>query len=112
MKKTFAYATIAALLGVAVMLAPFMIVPSLVSELAGEGDTYRMPLAPTQSLAPANTQAAAKQSESSAGVVPNYPVDALTVAMMLLFSLAVALTVSFYVRRYRFLKSKKMQLPT
>ena len=112
MKKTFAYATIAALLGVAIMLAPFFTVPSLVSDLAGEGDTYRMPLAPTQSLAPANTQAAAKQSESSAGVVPNYPVDAVTVTLMLLFSLAVAFAVAFYFRRYHFLKSEKMLLPT
>jgi hypothetical protein len=111
MKKTFAYATIAALLGVAIMLAPFFTVPSLVSDLAGEGDTYRMPLAPTQSLAPANTQAAAKQSESSAGVVPNYPVDAVTVALMILFSLAVAFGVAFYFRRYRFFRSEKMMLP-
>jgi len=114
MKKTFAYATIAALLGVAIMLAPFLIIsiPAPIPNSTGEGDTYRMPLAPVQGLAPANTQAAAKQSESSAGVVPNYPVDAVTVTLMLLFSLAVAFAVAFYFRRYRFLKSEKMQLPT
>jgi ABC-type phosphate transport system permease subunit len=110
MKKTFAYAIIAALFGVAVMLVPFFTVPSLVSELSGEGNTYRTPLSPTQSLAPANTQAAAKQSELSAGVVPNYPVDALTVTLIVLFSLAVAFSAYVYRRRSRFLRGKNMRL--
>jgi len=111
MKKTFAYATIAAMLGIAIMLAPFLVIQNLtlIPTSESERDTYGMI---PQSLAPANTQAAAKQSESSAGVVPNYPVDAVTVTLMLLFSLAVAFTVAFYFRRYRFLKSEKMQLPT
>jgi hypothetical protein len=114
MKKTFAYATIAALFGVAIMLAPFLIIniPTSIPNSTGEGDTYRSTTLPTQSLVPANTQAAAKLSESSAGVVPNYPVDAVTVMLMLLFSLAVAFAVVFYFKRYRFLKSEKMLLPT
>jgi hypothetical protein len=110
MKKAFAYATIAALLGAVVMLAPFFTVPTMVSNLSGEGDTYRMPLLPTQSLTPTNTQAAAKQSELAAGIAPNYPADAMTVTLILLFSLAVAFSAYVYVRRGRFLKSKNVPL--
>jgi hypothetical protein len=111
MKKAFAYATIAALLGIAVMLAPFIVIqsPTLIPTSGSERDTYGMT---PQNLVPVNTQAAAKQSESSAGVVPNYPVDAVTVALMLLFSLAVAFAAAFYSKRYRFLKSEKTLLPT
>ncbi len=112
MKKTFAFATIAAVLGVVVMLAPFLIVPASVRspQTSEGGDTYRASAPLPQSLAPTNTQAVAKQSESSAGIAPNYPVDAVTVTMMLLFSLAVAVSAYFYVRRSRFLKSRNMSL--
>ena len=113
MKKTFAYATIAALLGVAIMLAPFFTVPSLdPTSQEGKGDAYGAS-APTllpQSLAPANTQAEATRSELSAGITPNYPVDITTVIFMLLFSLAVAFSAYVYVRRSRFLKDKNMPL--
>jgi hypothetical protein len=63
-------------------------------------------------VTPANTQAAAKQTESLAGIAPNYPVDIITVAFMLLISLAAAFAVSFYVRRNRSFKSEKMLLHT
>lgn len=111
MKKAFAYATIAALLGIAVMLAPFLVIqnPTLIPTSAGERDTYGMV---PQSLAPANTQAAAKQSESSAGITPNYPVDIMTVAFMLLISLAPAFIISILVKRNRSFRSEKMLLPT
>ena len=112
MKKALAYATIAAVLGVAIMLAPFLTIPVVVPNFAGERDTYGLTPSPPQSLAPANTQAAAKQSESYAGVVPNHPVDAMTVTLMLLFSMALAFAISFYVRRNRFLKSEQVPLPT
>jgi hypothetical protein len=111
MKKTFAYATIAAFLGVAIMLAPFLMIqnPTLVPTSADERNTYGVT---PESLAPANTQAAAKQSESAAGIAPNYPVDILTVAFILLISLAAAFTVSFYIRRNRSFRSEKALLPT
>jgi len=108
MKKTFAYATLAALLGVALMLVPFLTVPAVVQTQAGEGDTYRGLTPLPQSLAPANTQEAAKQSESSAGVIPNYPVDAVTVTLMLLISLVVAVSAYAYMKRSRFLKGSNM----
>ena len=112
MKKALAYATIAVLLGVAIMLAPFLTVniPTSITNPTSGGDTYRTLLSPTQSLAPANTQAAAKQSESSAGVVPNYPVDAETVTLISLFSLALAFSAYVFVRRSHFLKEKNMPL--
>jgi hypothetical protein len=106
MKRTFAYSAIAALLGVAIMLAPFLVIqnPTLVPTFAGERDTY--------GVTPANTQAAAKQTESSAGIAPNYPVDIITVAFILLISITTAFAVSFYVKRNRFFRSEKMLLPT
>lgn len=111
MKKTFAFAVFAAVLGIAIMLAPFLTISTSVpnAQISEAGDTYRT-IALPQSLAPTNTQAAAKQSESSAGIAPNYPVDAVTVTMMLLFSLTVAVSAYFYVRRSRFLKSRNMPL--
>lgn len=101
MKKAFAYATLAAVLGIAVMLAP--LIPSLTfststSTQTGGEDKYE------RSLSPQSFGAIAKESESSAGIVPNYPVDAMTVMLMLLFSLAIAFVVSLYLRHSRFLK--------
>jgi len=112
MKKAFAYATIAAVLGVVVMLAPFLTIPTSVqnAQTSEGGDTYRTSAPLPQSLAPTSTQAVAKQSESSAGIVPNYPVDTMAVTLILFFSLAVAVSAYFCVRRSRFLKSRNVPL--
>jgi len=111
MKKAFAYAVFAAVLGIAVMLAP--ILPSLIvststSAQTGGEDTFGRSPSP-QSFAQ-ETQSITKNNEASQGVVPNYPVDTMTVTMMLLLSLAVAVSAYFYVRRSRFLKNRNMPL--
>jgi len=106
MKKSFAYATIAAFLGVVIMLAPFLIVPAVVpATQEGKGDFYGPP---TQRLAPANTQAEATQSELAAGVTPNYPVDVVTLTLILLLSLSVAFSAYVYARRNQSLANEKI----
>jgi len=106
MKKAFAYATVAALLGVVIMLAPFLTVPAVVpATQEGKGDFYGPP---TQRLAPANTQAEATQSELAAGVTPNYPVDVVTLTLILLLSLSVAFSAYVYARRNQSLANEKI----
>ena len=95
--KVLAYTAIAAILGVLVMLAPFFTVPTPTSPAAG--NTYA-PLSPQRALEGLDMKTAA--SESAVGVVPNYPVDAISVCLMLLFSLAFAFAVSFSLKRKHF----------
>lgn len=112
MKKTLAYATVAVILGITIMLAPLLIItfPATGSAAQRGENTYGAPQSIPRSLSPATTQAEAKQSESSAGIVPNYPVNILTIALMILTSLAVAFSAYFYVRHHRLLKNGNMPL--
>ena len=99
MNKSLAYAAIAMILGVGVMLAPFLAVPTPSTSFGG--NTYEAPLTqPQRALEGLDKKAEA--SESAAGVIPNYPVDAISVSLMLLFSLAFALGVSLFLKRTRF----------
>jgi hypothetical protein len=91
MKKSLTYATIvtvAVLFGVALMLAPFLAFPTSIKT-----DTYTEQL-PPRNLTPENLQILSAKSESSAGVMPNYPMDAIWVGLMLTFSLIFAFFVS------------------
>ncbi len=111
MKRTLAYATIAVILGVAIMLAPLLTLPNVTpSNQRNQGSTYGAPTALPGSLTPSNTQAEAKQSESSAGILPNYPANILTIALMILTSLAVAFSAYFYVRHSHLLKNGNISL--
>jgi len=93
MKKSVAYATIAVLLGVALMFAPFLALPIYI-----ERETYAEQLAQGKA-APESFRTLSAESESFAGVTPNYPTDALSVGLMLTFSLAFALTVLLKLKR-------------
>jgi hypothetical protein len=104
MKKTLAYSSIAVVLGVLVMLAPFLTVPTPATSFTG--NTYEAPLSPQRALVDLENKAEA--SESAAGVIPNYPVDAISVSLVLLFSLAFALGVSLFLKKMRF--SPKMNV--
>ena len=98
MNKSLAYAVIAMILGVGVMLAPLLAVPTRSTPSAG--NTYEEPLSPQRALVDLENKAGA--SESAAGVVPNYPVDAISVSLIFLFSLAFALGFSLFLKRTRF----------
>jgi len=96
MKKSLTYATIvtvAVLFGAAVMLTPFLAFP-----ISIEMDTYTEQL-PARNLTPENLQALSAKSESSAGVTPNYPMDAISVGLVLTISLISALIVSSKLRK-------------
>lgn len=87
MKKVLIYATIAVLLGVALMLAPFLAFPVRI-----EMDTYTEKI-PTKNFSPENSRVWSASSEPSAGVIPHYPMDAISVGLMLTFSLVFAFIV-------------------
>lgn len=98
MNKSLAYAAIAMILGVGVMLAPLLAAPTPSTPSAG--NAYEAPISPQRALVDLENKAGA--SESAAGVIPNYPVDAISVSLILLFSLAFALGVSLFLKRTRF----------
>ena len=98
MKKTFAYSSIAIVLGIFVMLAPFLAVPTPSTPFAG--NTYEAPLSPQRALV--DLEKKAEASESAAGVITNYPVDAISVSLMFLFSIAFALGVSLFLKKTHF----------
>ena len=98
MNKSLAYAAIAMILGVGVMLAPFLAVPTPSTPFAG--NTYEAPLSPQRALV--DLEKKAEASESAAGVISNYPVDAISISLMLLFSIAFALGVSLFLKKMRF----------
>lgn len=93
MKKSLTYATIAVLLGVALMFAPFLTLPTGVQR-----DTYAEQLAQGK-VTPENFRTLSAESESFAGVTPNHPSDALSVGLMLTFSLAFALIASLQFKK-------------
>jgi hypothetical protein len=95
MKKAFAYAAIAVLLGATIVLSPFLVVPTFTPM---ESDTYREQPSP-QNFAPENLKTWSAESESSAGVTPHYPRDALSVGLMLTFSLIFAFIVSSQLKK-------------
>jgi len=92
-KKSLTYATVAVLLGVVMMLAPFLSFSSHV-----EVDTYGEQVAP-RNFAPERWQELSAKSEVSAGVTPHYPVDAIFVGLMLTFSLVFAFIVSSQLKK-------------
>jgi len=102
MKKSIAYATIAVLLGVALMFAPFLALPIYI-----ERETYAEQLTQGK-LAPENFRTLSAESESFAGVTPNYPTDALSFGLILTFSLAFALIVSLKLREKRLNLSRSL----
>jgi len=96
MKKSLVYITFAVLLGVALMFAPFLASPVQI-----EMNTQKEPL-PTfspRNLTPENMQAMSAGSESSAGVTPHYPMDAVSAGLMLTFSLIFAFIVSSQLKK-------------
>jgi len=94
MKKSLTYATIAVLLGIALMLAPpFWAFPAQIKM-----DTYTEQL-PPRNFTPENSRAWSEKSESSAGVMPHYPMDAISVGLMLTFSLIFAFIVSSQLKK-------------
>jgi len=93
MKKSLTYATIAVLLGVALMLAPFWAFPVQIRT-----DTYTEPLSP-RTLTQENLKELPSKSESSAGVTPNYPMDTIAAGLMLTLSLVFAFTVSSQLKK-------------
>lgn len=98
MNKSLAYAAIAMILGVGVMLAPLLALPTPSTPSAG--NAYEAPLSPQRALV--DLEKKAEASESAAGVIPNYPVDAISVSLILLFSIALALGVSRFLKKMRF----------
>ena len=98
MNKSLAYAAIAMILGVAVMIAPFLALPTPSTSFGG--NTYEAPLSPQRALV--DLEKKTEASESAAGVIPNYPVDAISVSLMFLFSLASALGVFLFLKKTRF----------
>ena len=94
--KSLAYVAIAVILGVFVMLAPFLAVPTP-SKSSADNSYEEWGLSPQRSLEGLDKKTEA--SESAAGVVPNHPVDFISVCLMFLFSSAFALSVSFLLKR-------------
>jgi len=88
MKKSLAYVTIAVLLGAALMFVPFWVFPVRIKT-----DTHTEQLSP-RSFTHENLKALSAESETSAGVMPRYPTDAISVGLMLILSLILALIIS------------------
>ena len=92
MKKDFAYsaiATVAAvLLAAGLMFSTFWALPAQMKT-----DSYAKPLSPA-TVSAENLRGLSAESERSSGVIPNHPMDAMAVGLMLTFSLILALFVS------------------
>jgi len=86
--KNLTYAMVAVFLGATLMFAPFWVLPAEIKK-----DTYTEQLSP-RNLTPTNLQTLSAKSESSAGVLPHYPMDAISVGLMVTCSLIFALIIS------------------
>jgi hypothetical protein len=98
MKKAFAYAAIAVVLGVALMFTPFAF---FTTESYDEAP-ISLPEQPSPERLINTLKESTFNSERSAGITPNYPLDAISVGIMLLFSLALAFTFSLLLKRKHF----------
>jgi len=93
MKKSPTYIVVAVLLGAGLMLAPYLAFPP-----PTEMETYGKQPSPRK-LSPENLRTWSAESEASVGVTPHYPMDAISVSLMLTISLIFALIVSSQVKK-------------
>jgi len=107
--KSLAYVASAVILGVFVMLAPFIAVPP--PSTSTEGNSYEAPASPQRALQGLEgLDKAVERSESAAGVFPNTPVDFISVCLVFLFSSVFALCVSFLFKRsVLFLRNRNLR---
>jgi hypothetical protein len=96
MKKSLTYTVIAVLLGVVLMFVPLL--PFWAFPVQIKTDTYTERVSPTN-FAPQNLQESSSKSEFSAGIMPHYPMDAISVGLMLTFSLIFAFIVSLQLKK-------------
>jgi len=93
MKRELTYAAIAVLLGAALMFAPYWVL-----------SIQRKTMAPAFSRDQSRTlseslKILSAESETSAGIVPHYPMDAISVGLILTLSLILALIISLTVKK-------------
>jgi len=94
MKRNLTYTTIAVLLGVALMFLPLSL---FTTESKKGAEPYLSGSSPEQWTNP--FKESSFSSERSAGITPQYPLDAISVGVMLSFSLIFAFIVSSQLKK-------------
>jgi len=94
MKKSLAYATIALLLGTALMFLPLSLFTNEL-KYGAEPDRNEFPIQPLTNA----FKESSLDSERRAGITPNHPLDIISAGLILTFSFIIALFIALRLKK-------------